>query len=140
MMGPKNLVLLVEGDGDVEAAPVLVKRLLKEYSAFDTLVLDESPPICLHGGFSKIRRNPNESRRHDFGEWRRFLRLAAKTRRNIGGCLLLLDGDSDAKIEEQDFCARRAARLLAAESQEVGAGKMFSLAVVFACQEFESWD
>ena len=42
-MSPKRLVLLVEGEGDVDAARVLVKRLLKEHSAFDAVSLDEKP-------------------------------------------------------------------------------------------------
>ena len=33
-MTPKRLVLLVEGQGDVEAAPILLGRLLNEYGAF----------------------------------------------------------------------------------------------------------
>jgi len=128
-MSPKRLVLLVEGDGDVEAAPVLVGRLLHEHSAFDAMFLDSRAMKV--GGYSSILRNA-------FGEWRRFLEVAAK-RPDIGGCILLLDGDSKIKVGGQPFCAKNAARLLAAEAQKVGAGKLFSVAVVFACMEFESW-
>ncbi len=42
-MSPKRLVLLVEGPGDREAAPVLLKRLLSEHEAFDAIFLDSEP-------------------------------------------------------------------------------------------------
>ncbi len=128
-MGPKRLVLLVEGDGDVEAAPILVKRLLQEYSASEAVFLDPNPMRV--GEYSKIRKS-------DFGEWQRYLKIAAK-RKNFGGCILLLDGDSNAKVDEKPFCAMRAARHLADAAAKEGAGKIFSAAIVFACMEFESW-
>jgi hypothetical protein len=128
-MQPKRLVLLVEGDGDVEAAPILIKRLLREYSAFDAVFLDEKPFRV--GDYSKIGKN-------DFGEWRRFLKAAIK-RKNFGGCVLLLDGDSKSIMGGQSFCAMQAARQLAIEAKKVGAGSIFSTAIVFACMEFESW-
>jgi hypothetical protein len=140
-VSPKRLVLLVEGEGDMEAAPVLIDRLLKDYNAsnpiFDVVFLDHKPFRV--GEYSKIRRNRAASKVHDFSEWRRLLQAAVKSRTNVGGCVLLLDGDSEAKVEGKPFCAARAARILAAEAQKVGAGKLFSLAIVFACMEFESW-
>jgi hypothetical protein len=140
-MNPKRLVLLVEGQGDVEAAPVLVDRLLREYDAaepvFDIIYLDQKPLRV--GEFAKIRRNRTQRGVHDFAEWRRLLQVAMTTRKNVGGCILLLDGDSPVQLEEKPFCAARAARILAAEAKKVGAGACFSLAVVFACMEFESW-
>lgn len=128
-MGPKRLVLLVEGQGDVDAAPILLKRLLAEYSGFDVVFPDVHPFRV--GEYSKISKN-------DFAEWRRFLQAAAK-RPNVGGCVLILDGDSKAAVDGQPFCAMRAARRLATEAQKVGAGRLFSVAIVFACMEFESW-
>jgi len=128
-MTPKRLVLLVEGQGDAEAAPVLLKRLLDEYRAFEIVFPDPNPFRV--GEYSKVSRNA-------FGEWRRFLAAAAK-RRDLGGCLLLLDGDSRTKVDGQPFCAMRAARRLADEAREVGGGSLFSVAIVFACMEFESW-
>jgi hypothetical protein len=140
-MGPKRLVLLVEGQGDVQAAPVLVERLLKEYHAvepvFDVVILDGAPVRV--GEFAKIRRNRDERERHDFAEWRRLLNVAVRARKNVGGCILLLDGDTPLSVEGKPFCAAAAARILAAEGKKVGAGACFSLGVVFACMEFESW-
>jgi hypothetical protein len=128
-MTPKRLVLLVEGHGDVEAAPVLLKRLLNESGAFDVVLPDPAPLRV--GEYSRISKN-------EFGQWRRLLRVAAK-RKNVGGCLLLLDGDSRMKVDGQPFCAMRAARRLADEARKVGGGSVFSVALVFACMEFESW-
>jgi hypothetical protein len=140
-MSAKRLVLLVEGQGDVEAAPVLVDRLLKEYNSaepvFDAVCLDRLPLRV--GEFAKIRRNRDQRGVHDFAEWRRFLEMATRDRRNVGGCILLLDGDSPVSIAGRPFCAATAARILAAEARKVGAGKLFSLGIVFACMEFESW-
>jgi hypothetical protein len=134
-MNPKRLVLLVEGQGDVEAAPILVERLLKEYHAstpvFDAVVLDKHPPLRV-GDYGKIIKR-------DFSEWRRLLQAAVTSRKNVGGCILLLDGDSTLQMNKNPFCAAMAARLLAAEAQKVGAGTHFSLAIVFACMEYESW-
>lgn len=128
-MSMKRLVLLVEGEGDAAAAPILVKRLLHEYAAFDAVYPDPAPLRV--GEYSKISKN-------GFSEWRRFLAAAAK-RKDVGGCILLLDGDSKTKVDEQPFCAMRAARYLAAEARKVGGGSRFSVAIVFACMEFESW-
>jgi len=128
-MMPRRLVLLVEGDGDVEAAPILLRRLLDEYQAFDAVFPDPKPLRV--GEYSKVIKD-------NFKDWRRYLQVAAK-RRDVGGCLLLLDGDSRTPVEGQAFCAARAARLLAKEARQVGAGSVFSVAIVFACMEFESW-
>ncbi len=128
-MARNRLLLLVEGQGDVAAAPVLLKRLLAEYGAFDSVIPDPRP-WCVKG-YSKIARE-------NFAEWHRYLGTAAKAG-DLGGCILLLDGDSKWDAERQPFCAMRAARRLGAEAQEAGAGRLFSLAVVFACKEFESW-
>lgn len=70
-------------------------------------------------------------------EWTKKLKAAAK-RPNLGGILVLLDGDAE-KVERQDFCALYAARLLTERAKAAGAGASFSVAVVFACQEYESW-
>jgi hypothetical protein len=128
-MNPKRLVLFVEGQGDVQAAPILLNRLLSEYGAFDVVFSDPDPFRV--GEYSRISKD-------GFAHWRRFLQAASR-RASFGGCLLLLDGDSQAKVQGLPFCAMRAARLLAAEAQVVGAGRLFSVAVVFACMEFESW-
>ena len=134
-MTVKRLVLLVEGQGDVEAVPILVKRVLVECGAFDdantqAMVILDPKPLRV-GEYSKISKG-------GFDAWHRYLQTAAK-RKDCGGCLLVLDGDSRTKVDGQPFCAVRAARRLADEARKVGGGTLFSVAVVFACMEFESW-
>lgn len=79
-----------------------------------------------------------------FGEYLRLLE-ACKKRENLGGVLIILDGDSpwmcdgNGPVKGQQFCAKQAAQMLARVAREAGAGRLFSLAVVFACMEFESW-
>jgi hypothetical protein len=43
------------------------------------------------------------------------------------------------QIGGKEFCAAEAARSLAGAAKDVGAGRTFSVAVVFARQEFETW-
>lgn len=126
----KRLVLFVEGDGERAAVPRLVKRLLTEKQAWDVVQLDPLEPLVV-GHVDGLLKD-------DGADWRRFLQVALRTRRDVGGCLLLLDGDARPRAGKE-FCAKEAARLLARHAQRVGAGVTFSVAVVFACQEYESW-
>jgi len=124
----KRLVLFVEGDGDALAVPLLVKRLLTELEAWNGLHLDPKPFVV--GGLGRLLKN-------DCANWIRWLGAAAK-RREIGAVLLLLDGDTP-KIQGEVFCAANVARRLACEATRARGGKLFSVATVFACQEYESW-
>ncbi len=129
MPAPKKLVLFVEGEGDRKAAPILVKKVLTELNAWDVVALDRALPWQV-GDLGAITK---EDGRH----WVRFLRAASK-QSNLGGVLLLLDGDAKS-IRREPFCAARFASRLAEESRAAGGGSQFSVACVFARQEFESW-
>jgi hypothetical protein len=124
-----RLVLLVEGEGDVRAAPALVGRLLTELPSNlqGQLFLDNAPMKV--GGIHQIT-----GRRR--GDLIRHLGNAAK-RSKFGAALLILDGDA-GRIEGLPFCAVEAARTLAKRATAAGAGRQFSFAVVFLRQEFES--
>lgn len=124
----KKLVLFVEGEGESEAAPILIKRLLTLKNAWETVTLDESPFRV--GSINHITKN-------GFREWNHKLQACLK-RKNVGGVLLLLDGDIRT-VNGIAFCAAELAKSLAKESKSVGGGKIFSVAIVFACQEYESW-
>jgi len=67
----------------------------------------------------------------------RWLGAAAK-HSDIGAVLLLLDGDI-RRIDGEAFCAANVAKKLAQEAKRARGGELFSVAVVFACQEYESW-
>lgn len=129
MAALKRIVLFVEGEGDEEAVPILVRHLLNEMKAWDALFLDPKPFRV--GELGRLAR-------HDGKEWVRFLKAAARERRNLGGVLLLLDGDLKGFREEQ-YCAKKAAQFLSERAREAGAGILFSVATVFALQEYESW-
>jgi hypothetical protein len=134
----KRLVLFVEGDGDVDAVPLLVRRILREKleSESRALVVDSQPfRVSNLGRLKASDVRPSE----DFGNWIRWLEAARKRSGLVlGGVLLLLDGDA-GRFMGQDFCPAVVARLLADAARRAGAGAAFSVAVVFADQEYESW-
>jgi hypothetical protein len=124
----KRIVLFVEGEGEAEAVPKLVKQLLTEQNAWDAVSLD--PNTFRVGEVSKLAKN-------NYHAWKRKLAASLK-RRNVGAVLLVLDGDVE-KVEGKVFCAANVAKSLASEAASVGGGVTFSVAVVFARQEYESW-
>jgi hypothetical protein len=123
-----RLVTFVEGSGDTGAVPILVKRLATDHDLWGDAILD--PEVFRVGGPGKLGgRNAKR--------WLDLLRAALK-RTDVAAILVVLDGDVET-WEKRAFCAREVARTLADRAKQVGAGKTFSLAVVFACLEFESW-
>ncbi len=126
----KRLVLFVEGEGERAAVPRLVKRLLTEKQGWDVVQLDPLDPFIV-GSVDGLLKT-------DGAEWRRFLKVALRTRRNVGGCLLLLDGDARTK-SGREFCSKEVAMKLVEHAKPEGGGVLFSVAIVFACQEYESW-
>jgi hypothetical protein len=130
----KRIVLFVEGPGDERAAPCLVRKLLASKIAQASIDIDKH---CFKvGGVQKLVRDHAK-------EWRRYL-LAARKRKGCEGILLLLDGDAkpirwSPEDPSREFCAADIARRLAREAAQEGAGIRFSVAVVFARREYESW-
>lgn len=122
-----RLILFVDGEGDVEAAPALVGRLQTELPPeLQGWFVDNKP--FRTGGLSNLT-----GRRAD--DWTRYLRYARSSRPNMSGVLLLLDADT---LEDDSGCVCDAARALAEAAREVGGGALFSVAVVFFRQEYES--
>ena len=123
-----RIVLFVEGEGERHAAPILVKRLISERAGWQGITLDPNPfrVGSLHRLFKA-----------NFRDWKRLLEASAR-KGDLGGVLLILDGDAE-KFDGEKFCSARVARAFASEAQRVGAGSTFSVAVVFALQEFETW-
>jgi hypothetical protein len=135
----KRLVLIGEGEGEVHALPVLVKRILKEKNASDKLVVDGADVIRA-GNAAGLIKVDRKTKRMDSSKWSRVLQ-AASLKANIGGVLAIFDGDADyfPGGSSTPFCARSVARQMASEAAQAGAGRTFSLAVVFAIKEFETW-
>jgi hypothetical protein len=131
----KRLVLLGEGHGEVSALPVLVDRLRREKDPRNTLFVDHD-----------VIRGPNpvkwdkQAARPDYRKWVSRITLAARWR-DVGGVLAIYDGDlpSFPAGSGSRFCAATAARSMTGAAAAAGAGKTFSLAVVFACIEYETW-
>ena len=124
----RRLIFFVEGQGELDAVPTLVKRLVSGQSNERDILLDENPFRV--GSVNRLVKD-------NFREWKRLLGAALK-RRNVGGVLLILDGDVE-KVGGKSFCAAEVAKSIAAAAIQVGAGKTFSVAAVFARQEYETW-
>jgi hypothetical protein len=120
--------MFVEGDGETDAVPALLRRLLNEKGGWHDVLLDDA--TFRVGSVDRLVKD-------DFREWRRYLAASLK-RANVGGVLLVLDGDYQ-KLQGKVFCAAEIAKSLAVAAMHVGAGVTFSVAVVFARQEYETW-
>ena len=131
----KRLVLLGEGQGDEAALPVLVRKLLLERNRGRDFFADKD--VMRGASYMKWDK---EAKRPDYSKW--ISRVTAASRRaNLGGVLAVYDGDAPffPAGSRTLFCAADAAKVLAQVAAGAGAGKTFSLAVVFACTEYESW-
>jgi hypothetical protein len=133
----KRLVLLGEGHGEVSALPILISRLLREKAAEDRLYVDRD--VIRTGASSLVKWNKAQGR-PDYSRWLARVELASR-RREVGSVLAIYDGDFKMfpAGSASPFCAATAAKSLAAMAGQVGAGKTFSLSVVFACPEYETW-
>jgi len=109
-----NVVCIVEGHGEVEALPVLVRRIAQELGVFVRV-----PPA--------IRQPKSKLLRED--DLRRAVRLAAKRAGPADAILVLLDADDDCP-------AVLAPRMLATVRAE---RPDRPIAIVLAMREFEAW-
>ncbi|MCU0785523.1 MAG: DUF4276 family protein [Verrucomicrobia bacterium] len=134
----KRLVLMGEGHGEHAALPGLATKVLRENGRDNLMFVDGN--VVRAGNPFGLLKFDKEKDRTDTSSWVRYLRLAA-SRPALGGVLAVFDGDGPCfpAGSKTPFCAAAAARLLAREAVAVGAGKSFSLAVVFACVEYETW-
>ncbi len=112
----KTLSLIVEGDGEVEALPVLVRRIAAILSP--ELHLNIPRPVRVQR--SKIRK-PDEMEK--------AIQLAAAKGGRGAGILILLDADDDCPAVLVPELTRRAQNCRAD----------LPISVVLACREFESW-
>jgi hypothetical protein len=126
----KSIVLCVEGDGEVAAMPVLIKKVLSSKGLSSTVCVDAADPFRVGGFFGLSPKG--------FEPWKKKVQAAMK-RKHAGGVLLILDCDVLTDKQSSTSCPIEAARQLVQAASTVGAGTRFPLAVVFAKQEFESW-
>ena len=136
----KRLVLMVEGKGDKKAAKSLTARLLERFYP------DWSSFFFIDDGLERVGDvcsllSPKE----EIKLIRHVGRLGKRS--DIGGVLVLLDGDaeffwkpSDEGNVKEVFCPMTTARYMSdLVKKHTLAGQNFSFAVVFVNQEFESW-
>ena len=134
----KRLVLLGEGRGDAEALPVLVRKLLSGRGTERPFFVDPNV-IRKCSATDMVKWNKGEQKA-DYAKWRDRVELARR-RSNLGGVLAVMDGDMETfpAGSGSPFCPATAAKALTAEAAGIGAGQTFSLVVVFACAEYETW-
>jgi hypothetical protein len=112
-----KVATIVEGDGEVAAVPLLLRRVAewRTPEVFpETLV-----PI-------RVRRDRFLNRDEEF---QRYLRLAAAKCKDGGWILVLLDADDDCPVQLAQQVLTRAAACVA----------HCKVSVVFATREFEAW-
>lgn len=111
-----RLVPIVEGKGEIEATPLLIRKVLHEHlMAYD---IDVRKAISANGRGQLTREDGVE----------RFVKLAIR-HEACDGVLILLDSDSD--------CAVNLARGLADRIRSMNFSIPTSIAV--ACREYEAW-
>ncbi len=114
----KQLVVWVEGKGDANAVPLLLKKLLYEDRVYDWQV---APPVEV-GELPRLRKRLDNYAK------------ATRIRMGLGQChglLVLLD------LDDSTACPVSEARVLAAEL--AGHQLPYPVAVVFARREYEEW-
>ncbi|MEX0885958.1 MAG: DUF4276 family protein [Phycisphaeraceae bacterium] len=132
---------MVEGEGDAAAVPNLVNRLLTDLGGDEVLFVD--PHVIKQ---AKVPTLVGRSSRPPMEWWTRQLGNALK-RPDVAAVLLVTDGDA-GRVDHAEyrnqfgtdrFCACHAARWLADAARTIGGGVNFSVAIVFAMQEYEAW-
>lgn len=111
-----SLSVIVEGPGDVEAVPVLLRRLAERIDP--NLSFDIARPIG--AGKTRLRRS---------GELKRFVDLATRKLQGTGAILILIDADDDCPKELGAELLERARK----------ARGDTTIRAVLAKREFEAW-
>ena len=112
-----SVASIVEGDGEVQALPVLLRRL-RDWRT-PAAVVNVLPPI-------RVRKDRFLNRADEFN---RFLLLAASKCGDSGWILILLDADKDCPAEKGREILQRANNVVPHRR----------VAVVLAKREYEAW-
>lgn len=112
----RTIACIVEGDGEVHAVPLLLRRMAEAKGVYDLVI---RPPIRVHR--DRFLRRPEEARRQ--------LLLARGKAGEGGHVLVLLDADDD--------CPVHLAAEVRAVAEQIVQGA--SVHVVIANREYEAW-
>ncbi len=128
----KLVIAFGEGEGEELSLPTLIKRVLRESIVMgdNASEIHVEPRAWRVGHLEKLRKDNGQY-------WKNKLRLACQ--KKASAVLLLLDGDHPSNLGTPPHCAGTVAAQLATLAREVGAGHVFSVAVVIARAEMESW-
>lgn len=111
-----TIASIVEGDGEVHALPVLLRRLAASSGVFDLVV-----PVPIRLARDRFLRREEE--------FRRILLLAAAKAGPDGTVLILLDADDDCPVELARASIAKARQILPTGD----------LSIVIANREYEAW-
>lgn len=111
-----QIIAIVEGHGDVEAAPILIRRIAEKLGKGNAVSIPR-PIRCPKGKMMQEK------------ELERILNLAAEKLTRPGGILILLDADSDCPVE--------LAQKLLTDARKLRKDK--NIFVVLAKREYETW-
>ena len=112
-----TLHLLVEGEGDIQAAPILLRRLLQEQHGRYDWQVDPKHTMKVWG-LAKLRNRLPDYIEH------------LRNKSSCHGAMILLDLEDQLPCEEAPALAEEIAALQPLP---------FPIVVVFACREYESW-
>jgi hypothetical protein len=129
MMSPVNrlIIPLGEGQGEEKSLPTLMRRLAPQGD------VELNVQICTAWRVGHLQGLLKD----DGKKWKSTLNFARQ--KGAAGVLLLLDGDRPSGLGRPPLCAGTVAGNLVSLARSCGAGRIFSLAVVIARQEMESW-
>lgn len=116
-MNELHIAAIVEGHGEMEAVPVLVRRIVASFDAALNVTV-----LPWRVSASNLRRS---------GELERHIELAARQLGGKGGILILLDCDWDGGCPKVDGPAL--------QEKAAGVRRDLPISVVLANREFESW-
>lgn len=128
----KLIIPFGEGEGEETALPTLLRRLIRAtptHSQSDQNIFVAAKAWRV-GHLQKLLKDKGVF-------WR--AQLAKAQRKGAAAVLLVLDGDRPANMGKPPHCVGTVASQLASYARETGAGESFSVAVVLARQEMESW-
>jgi hypothetical protein len=110
---------IVEGDGEVKALPILLRRLAEWLPPPAARTVDPLPPI-------RVRRDRFLNKEDEF---RKQVRLAAAKSGDEGWILIILDADDDCPAKLGEDIVRRARQYVSHRR----------LSVALAKREYEAW-